>query len=60
MEPKTAHLDSPWFPDVDDLTGGINGTHAAALAELFTACAANTACNDTFPDLDRTWQQALD
>ena len=54
-----AYLDSPWFPDVDDLTGGIDGTRAA-LAELFTACAADTACNDAFPDLGRTWQQALD
>ncbi len=55
IEPTAAYVDSPWFPDVDDLTGGINGTRAA-LAELFTACAADTACNDTFPDLDRTWQ----
>ena len=54
-----AYVDSPWFPDVDDLTGGINGTRAA-LTELFTTCAADTACNDTFPDLDRTWHQALD
>ncbi len=56
---QAAHIDSPWFPEVDDLTGGINGTRAA-LAELFTACAADTACNDAFPDLDRTWQRALD
>jgi pimeloyl-ACP methyl ester carboxylesterase len=56
---QAAHIDSPWFPDVDDLTGGINGTRAA-LAELFTACAADTACDDAFPDLERTWQQALD
>ena len=54
-----AYVDSPWFPDIDDLTGGINGTRAA-LTELFTTCAADTVCNDTFPDLDRTWQQALD
>ena len=53
------HLDSPWFPDVDDLTGGIDGTRAA-LAELFTTCAADAACNETYADLDRNWQRALD
>ena len=55
----TAYLDSPWFPDVDDLTGGIAGTRAA-LAELFTACAAENGCEQTFPRLESTWRAALD
>jgi pimeloyl-ACP methyl ester carboxylesterase len=54
-----AVADSPWFPEVDDLTGGAQGTRAA-LAQLFAACAADTACHDAYPDLDKTWQQALD
>ena len=54
-----AVADSPWFPEIDDLTGGVQGTRAA-LAQLFTACADDTGCNNAYPDLDKTWQQALD
>jgi pimeloyl-ACP methyl ester carboxylesterase len=54
-----AFLDSPWFPNVDDLAGGIAGTRTA-LTELFAACKADDACNTTYPDLEQTWQRALD
>ncbi len=54
-----AHVDSPWLPDVDDLTGGVEGTRRA-LNELFTACDSDPDCAAAYPGLDRTWQRALD
>lgn len=56
---STAVTDSPWFPDVDDLTGGVIGTRAA-LDALFAACSADQVCAAAYPDLERTWQSALD
>lgn len=53
-----AFLDSPWFPDVDDLTGGIAGTKAA-LRQLFTTCAQDTKCDRAHPALADAWQAAL-
>ncbi len=53
-----AWLDSPWFPETDDLTGGALGTRSA-LAELFTACAADDHCNQRYPDLEAAWERAL-
>ena len=54
-----AHVDSPWLPDVDDLTGGVEGTRRA-LDELFTACASDPECAAAYPGLARKWQRALD
>jgi hypothetical protein len=54
-----AYLDSPWPPGLDDVTGGVIGTRAA-LAELFRSCAASTRCSSSYPDLERTWDQAVD
>ena len=45
---EAAWLDSPWFPETDDLTGGALGTRSA-LAELFTACSADDRCNRRYP-----------
>jgi hypothetical protein len=56
---ERAYLDSPWPPGLDDVTGGVLGTRAA-LAELFHSCAASTRCSSTYPDLERTWERALD
>ena len=49
-ELEAAWLDSPWFPETDDLTGGALGTRSA-LAELFAACATDDPCNQRYPDL---------
>jgi pimeloyl-ACP methyl ester carboxylesterase len=51
--------DSPWFPDVDDLTGGVIGTREA-LANLFETCASDPACDHAYPNLEETWHGALD
>ncbi len=55
---EAAWLDSPWFPETDDLTGGALGTRSA-LTELFTACAADDPCNQRYPDLQAAWERAL-
>jgi pimeloyl-ACP methyl ester carboxylesterase len=55
----TAFVDSPWFPEVDDLTGGVEGTRHA-LNELFTTCERDPDCAAAYPHLDRTWKRALD
>ena len=55
---EAAWLDSPWYPETDDLTGGALGTRSA-LAELFTACAADDHCNRRYPELETAWQRAL-
>ena len=51
-------MDSPQFPQADEATGGVTGTRDA-LAELFTACARDRACDRAFPDLPRTWDSTL-
>ena len=55
---ETAWLDSPWFPETDDLTGGALGTRSA-LAELFAACAADDRCAARYPQLEQVWDRAL-
>jgi pimeloyl-ACP methyl ester carboxylesterase len=55
---RAAYLDSPWFPEIDDLTGGATGTRAV-LQAMFDACAADPSCAHTYPHLQLTWQRAL-
>ena len=55
---QAAWLDSPWFPETDDLTGGALGTRSA-LAELFKACSGDDRCNRRYPDLAAVWARAL-
>jgi hypothetical protein len=55
---EAAWLDSPWFPETDDLTGGALGTRSA-LAQLFSACAADDYCNRHYPGLEAAWERAL-
>ena len=55
---QAAWLDSPWFPDTDDLTGGALGTRSA-LAELFAACSADRRCRSRYPRLEQAWDRAL-
>jgi hypothetical protein len=55
---EEAWLDSPWFPETDELTGGVLGTRSA-LAQLFTACAQDAPCNRRYPDLANAWARAL-
>ncbi len=55
---EAAWLDSPWFPETDDLTGGALGTRSA-LAELFAACATDDPCHQRYPDLEAAWKRAL-
>jgi hypothetical protein len=56
---RSAYLDSPWFPEIDELTGGVTGTQAA-LQALFDACSADRTCAHAYPHLQQTWQRALD
>ncbi len=55
---RAAYLDSPWFPDIDELTGGVTGTRAA-LKALFDVCVADPNCAHSYPELEQTWQAAL-
>jgi pimeloyl-ACP methyl ester carboxylesterase len=55
---EAAYLDSPWFPETDDLTGGVLGTRSA-LDELFAACESKERCNRGYPDLPAAWVRAL-
>lgn len=55
---QEAWLDSPWFPETDELTGGALGTRSA-LAQLFTACAGDERCNRRYPNLEAAWARAL-
>jgi len=53
------YLDSPWPPEVDDLTGGVVGTRAA-LEELFAVCAESKGCgDDAGAPLETSWANAL-
>lgn len=56
---RAAWLDSPQFPHMDEITTGVRGTRVA-LTELFESCAADPACANAYPDLDRTWGRALE
>lgn len=55
---EAAYVDSPWFPETDDLTGGVLGTRSA-MAELFAACESDEHCNRGYPDLAAAWARAL-
>ena len=55
---QAADLDSPWFPHIDELTGGVLATRSA-LDTLFDACASQPACHRDHPDLKTTWAAAL-
>jgi hypothetical protein len=55
---RSAYLDSPWFPEIDELTGGVTGTKEA-LQAMFDACAADPTCAHSYPRLQQTWQRAL-
>jgi pimeloyl-ACP methyl ester carboxylesterase len=55
---RAAYLDSPQFPQVDEVTAGVNGTRHA-LDELFRACAADKACAAAYPDLAALWARAV-
>ena len=51
-------LDTPQFPEVDELTLGITGTQYA-LSQIFADCGADPACSRRFPDLSNALQEAL-
>jgi hypothetical protein len=55
---ESGWLDSPWFPENDDLTGGALGTRSA-LSELFAACTADDRCAAHYPHLEQAWERAL-
>lgn len=55
---RAAYLDSPWFPEIDELTGGVTGTRAA-LRAMFDFCATDPNCANAYPNLGQTWQAAL-
>ena len=55
---QAAWLDSPWYPETDELTGGAVGTRSA-LAELFAACSEDDQCRRRYPDLEGAWVRAL-
>ncbi|HEU4543391.1 MAG TPA: alpha/beta hydrolase [Jiangellaceae bacterium] len=54
-----AYADSPWFPELDELTGGALGTRAA-LKRLFEACESDPECSASYPNLEQTWTAALE
>ena len=51
-------LDTPQFPQVDEVTLGITGTRYA-LSQISADCAADRACSRRFPDLSNALQEAL-
>jgi hypothetical protein len=53
---RSAYLDSPQFPQLDEVTGSIEGTRYA-LHEVFAACRAATACVKASPTLRRPGPQ---
>jgi pimeloyl-ACP methyl ester carboxylesterase len=55
---RAAYLDSPQFPQVDEVTAGVTGTRQA-LKQLFAACAADKACATAYPDLAGLWARAV-
>jgi pimeloyl-ACP methyl ester carboxylesterase len=50
-------LDTPQFPQVDEITLGITGTQYA-LSQIFADCDADPACSRRFPDLSNALQEA--
>jgi pimeloyl-ACP methyl ester carboxylesterase len=55
---RTMWLDTPQFPQVDEVTLGITGTRYA-LSQIFADCAADPACSPRFPDLSNALQEAV-
>jgi hypothetical protein len=55
---SAAWLDSPQFPQVDEVSGAIADTRSA-LKQLFRACEDDRGCSATYPDLESTWADAL-
>jgi len=55
---ERAFLDSPWFPEIDDLTGSIAGMRSA-LEAFFTSCGYDAECNEAYPLLEESWRDAL-
>jgi pimeloyl-ACP methyl ester carboxylesterase len=51
-------MDSPQFPQVDEVSAGIDGTRYA-LDQLFDACGADARCSKAYPDLRGQWERAL-
>jgi pimeloyl-ACP methyl ester carboxylesterase len=51
-------MDSPQFPQLDEVSAGINGTRYA-LDRLFTACTSDPRCAKAYPDLQGLWERAL-
>jgi pimeloyl-ACP methyl ester carboxylesterase len=49
------YLDSPQFPQTDDVTQAIAGTQAA-IGQLSNACDADSKCHAAFPDVGKTLQ----
>jgi hypothetical protein len=55
---QAAYLDSPQFPQVDEVTAGVKATRQV-LDQLFTTCAADEACAEAYPDLATLWARAV-
>ncbi len=55
---RAAYLDTPQFPQLDEVTGGIDGTRYA-LDQVFATCRADSACDEALPDLEASWSDAL-
>lgn len=51
-------LDTPQFPQVDEVTLGIDGTRYA-LSQMSADCAADRACSRRFPDLSNALREAV-
>jgi pimeloyl-ACP methyl ester carboxylesterase len=51
-------LDTPQFPQVDEVTLGISGTRYA-LSQISADCAADLACTRRFPDLSNALWEAV-
>jgi pimeloyl-ACP methyl ester carboxylesterase len=52
------YVDSPQFPQIDEVTGGVRGTRRA-LDQLFEACSSDGACAKAYPHLSRLWARAM-
>jgi pimeloyl-ACP methyl ester carboxylesterase len=55
---RAAFMDSPQFPEVDEVTGGLSGTQIA-LDQLLMACGDDAQCSKAYPDLAASWSEAL-
>jgi pimeloyl-ACP methyl ester carboxylesterase len=51
-------LDTPQFPEVDEISLGVSGTRFA-LSQLFADCEADRSCSRRFPDLSNALREAL-